>query len=359
MIRRAIKSRAASVLCRTGMDRLVGSLAAPQSLPLVIGYHRVVEDFAFSAELSIPSMLVSRKMLERQLDWIGTRYRFVDLNELGRRMEYGSVSGAGRPMAAVTFDDGYNDFYEQALPILLKKGIPSAVFVVTGLVGTTGLQAHDKLYLLLKRRLGRLKLTSCGDFSIPKIAGMTPYQATRILLEALPRNAIEKVIHALEEEDSIAEAVLKPFHPLTWEVLDRISRVGVIIGSHTKSHALMTHERPERITDELVDSRAEIEQKLGIRVEHFAYPNGFYNAASLEAVAAAGYQFGYITCTHQNAAHPTLTVPRTLLWENSCLDSRHGFSESMLSCEVNHVFSLVNGCRQRHTVNVGNNYGRL
>lgn len=357
MIRKAIKARAASVLCRTGMDRLVGSFAAPQGQPLVLGYHRVVEDFASSAELSIPPMLVSRKMLERQLDWIGTRYRFVDLDELGKRMESGNLTGVGRPLAAVTFDDGYQDFYEQALPLLLKKGIPSAVFVVTDLVGTTRLQAHDKLYLLLKRRIARLKPGTCGDYPLPKIAGMTTFQATRILIETLPRNAIEKVIHALEEEDPIADEALRAFHSLAWETVNRISRAGVIIGSHTKTHTLMTNERPDRIAQELTDSRAEIEKKLCLPIQHFAFPNGFYDTASVEAAADAGYRFGYISCSHQSAVHPALTIPRTLLWENSCLDADARFSESLLSCEVNGVFSFVNRCRQRHTATAGANHG--
>src|SRR6478752_443816 len=138
MIRNWIKSSAASVLCRTRMDQVVGSSSGARRVPLVLGYHRVVENFASSAETSIPSLLVSRQMLERHLDWIGKRYRFVDLNELGARLESGDIED--KPIAAVTFDDGYSDFYDQARPLLQKKGIPAAVFVVTGLVGTKNVQ---------------------------------------------------------------------------------------------------------------------------------------------------------------------------------------------------------------------------
>ena len=77
MIRGWIKTGAARVMSRTGLDKFAGSLSGAKGVPLVIGYHRVVEDFAYSAETSIPSMLVSRGMLERHLDWIGRRFRFV------------------------------------------------------------------------------------------------------------------------------------------------------------------------------------------------------------------------------------------------------------------------------------------
>src|ERR1035441_8639421 len=48
---------------------------------------RVVENFAASAATSIPSLLVSRQMLERHLDWLGRRFRFVSLDELGARLD--------------------------------------------------------------------------------------------------------------------------------------------------------------------------------------------------------------------------------------------------------------------------------
>jgi hypothetical protein len=83
-------------------------------------------------------------------------------------------------------------------------------------------------------------------------------------------------------------------------------------------------------------------------VQHFAYPSGIFNTAAVDAVAAAGYRFGYTTCTHRDARFPLLTVPRTLLWENSCLDSHGVFSGSILSCQIHRAFDLVSGCRQRH-----------
>src|SRR5580658_8589077 len=108
MIRSWIKTGAAEILSRAGLDHMLGPLAGP----LVIGYHRVVEDFAASAENSIPSMLVSRQMLERHLDWLGRQFRFVSLDELGARLDRND--GSDDPIAAVTFDDGYRDFYDQA-----------------------------------------------------------------------------------------------------------------------------------------------------------------------------------------------------------------------------------------------------
>jgi hypothetical protein len=94
MIRGWIKTGAARVMSQTGMDKVVGALSGYRNVPMVIGYHRVVEDFASSAEMSIPSMLVSLRMLERHLDWIGHRFQFVSLDELGARLDSGRFGDA-------------------------------------------------------------------------------------------------------------------------------------------------------------------------------------------------------------------------------------------------------------------------
>jgi peptidoglycan/xylan/chitin deacetylase (PgdA/CDA1 family) len=334
MIRSWIKTGAAHVMSRTGLDRLAGSLSGARAVPLVINYHRIVEDFASSAKTSIPSMLVSRRMLERHLDWLGRRFRFISLDELGARLE--AKDGREDPVAAITFDDGYRDFYDHALPVLKRKGVPAAVFVVTDLVGTRRVQIHDRLYLLLARRFR------------PGSGAPGPFEATRVLLETLPQAGLEEVIRKLELEDPISEDTFRPFYSLTWELLDEIHRAGVTIGSHTRTHVLMTKESRQRMLEEAAGARQEIEGRLGTKVRHFAYPSGYFNTAAVDAVATAGYGFGYTTCAHHDAGHPLLTVPRVPLWEHSCRDSHGIFSESILSCQINRAFDLVSGCRQRH-----------
>lgn len=352
MTRTWLKSRYASAISRTGIDRIIGARHRKQ--PVVLGYHRVVEDFASSAETSIPSLLVTSKTLERHLDWIGRRYRFVDLDELGKRMESGDNSGP--PVAAITFDDGYRDFHDVALPLLRRKGIPAALFVVTGFAGTSRVLAHDSLYLLLARRIARAmdayprRLQRFSGIQLPDVASLGPYQSTRILLEILPLAAIERVIEALEAEDSLTPNMLESFQSVTWEMLDACRRAGMIIGSHTQTHILLPNESDARAREEALASAAELGRRLGIPARHFAYPSGVFNRQSVDAVKAAGYQFAYTTCGHRSSEAPMLTIPRTLLWENSCLDDRREFSESILNCHVRRAFDLFSGCRCNHAL---------
>jgi hypothetical protein len=86
-VRTVVKTALAQALSWSGADALIGSLADTGASAVVIGYHRVVEDFSSAARFSIPAMLISSRMLEEQLDWIGRRYRFVSLDELGRELD--------------------------------------------------------------------------------------------------------------------------------------------------------------------------------------------------------------------------------------------------------------------------------
>jgi peptidoglycan/xylan/chitin deacetylase (PgdA/CDA1 family) len=362
MSRSWIKARAAGFLSGSGIDKVVGALSGHRKMPLVIGYHRVVEDFASSVEMSIPSMLVSLRMLERHLDWIGRRFQFVSLDELGARLCSGDR--LDKPIAAITFDDGYRDFYSHALPLLKKKGIPAAVFVVTDLVGTTTVQTHDKLYLMLMRRFGDQKVKSIDigellhglGISLPNgmvPAMATPFLTTRMLLEFLPQADMQRVLTMLDSGVSISEGTFNPLYSLTWEMLNGIRRAGITVGSHTRTHILMTNESRQKVLDEVVGSREELEKRLGTSVQHFVYPDGAFNRSSVNAVAAAGYRFGYTSCRHRDTRHPMLTVPRTVLWENSCVDSHGLFSGPVLNCQVRGAFDLVSGCRQSHTTGLG------
>jgi peptidoglycan/xylan/chitin deacetylase (PgdA/CDA1 family) len=358
MLRDTIKAGIASALHWSGTDKLIGALSGPRRLPVVFGYHRVVEDIRAHAERSIPAMLISRAMLERHLDWIGRHYRMVPLEELEVRLEAGE--GFDEPVAAITFDDGYRDVYENGFPLLRRMGIPAAVFVVTDPVGTSRVPLHDKLYLLLAqaftawrsapRELTRVLRGLDIRLSDRQMATMAeiPLSTMRALYTALPQTEIQRVIDTLESEIGINEGELNEYHPLSWEMLAEMHRAGIAIGSHTRTHPLLTSEGLARVGEETEGSRRELEGKLGIPIRYFAYPDGRFNIETVRAVAAAGYRLAFTTCQHRDREHPLLTLPRTLLWENSSVDGIGRFSPAVMSCQANGALDLISRCRQNH-----------
>jgi len=354
-VRRAyLKTGLALVLGATRTDRLIQLMSGTRRLPLVVGYHRVVDDGRSLRASIIAPMLVSRRMFERQLDWMGRRFRFVSLDQLGAQLESG---GAFRtPAATITFDDGYRDMYEHAYPVLKRKGIPAAVFVVTDWIDRATPLYHDRLYLLLTRdwSAAREVLVELGVMTAERaLTSRTfsePFGALRFLLTTLCQEELARVLAALEERLSIDTDRLDGLKPLTWAMLAEMQRGGITVGSHTRTHALLTRESPSRMLEETVGARQALEERLGVPIDHFAYPDGAFNTETVEAVARAGYRFAYTTCHHRDRRHPLLTIPRCVLWENSCLDPGGRFSAAVASCVTSGIFHFASGCRHRHAV---------
>jgi len=323
--------------------------------PLVIGYHRVVDDYDALERTEMPGMLVSTAMFERHLDWIGRHFEYVPLDDIGEHIASGRPFD--RPVAAITFDDGYQDVYEHAFPVLRRKGIPATVFVVSDLVGTTFWQVHDKLYQLFAKAFAvwrnpdRELATLFAAAGLPTDAAgqqalASPFMAVSWMLPTLAMADVRRVMDGLEA------AVGNGFQPiprtLGWSELAEMQRAGITIGSHTRHHASLPTETPARVADELEGSKRILEQRLGRPVVHFAYPGGQFTPAVVEAVARAGYRFAYTACTHGDPNYRALTIERLLLWEGSSIDAEGRFAPDILDCQVHGLWPPARRCHRVH-----------
>lgn len=350
------------------LDRVIGARRGFDRAPLVVGYHRVVEDFRESARTAMPSLLVSARMLEQQLDWIGQRYQFVSMDELGRRYAAGTeaqVTPGEKPLAIVTFDDGYRDVYEVAMPLLKRKGIPFTAYVVTDLVGTDRLQVHDELYLLLSRALEldpgsrqALWATVVDSYdTVPdRIQALlqradetgSAYLATRLLLHGLDAVEVRKALWAMRSGLQVEAAERRELQSMDWSMLRDLPRHGGTVGSHTRSHTLLGTASEAVVEVELEGSRQDLERELGTPVRHLAYPDGSYSKETLRAAQKAGYDTACTTCMHGDRDLPALAISRRILWEHACLDALGRFSPAILSCQVNGIFDDLERCTHDH-----------
>jgi peptidoglycan/xylan/chitin deacetylase (PgdA/CDA1 family) len=355
VLRRLVKAHAASLLHLSAADATLGRMARARQGPVVFGYHRVVENADAYSGWASPPMFTGRPMFEQHLDWIERSYHIVSLDELAARLEVGEPVD---DVAAITFDDGYRDVYDHAFPVLCRRGLPAALFVVADAVGTDQVLFHDWFHLLscalrtcaapgptLDRGLAAAGLP--GHRLVR--GGRQPAVTLRGLFAGLPQADVARLIVSLRQELEIKPALLSRFRICDWDMLREMSGAGITVGSHTLSHALLTNESPDSVWDEVAGSRRLIERHLGHPVRYFAYPDGRFNADTVETVAAAGYRLAFTTCRHRDSAHPNLTLTRRLLWENACVEERGQFSPAVMSCQVNGVFDLWKRCRQDHT----------
>ncbi|SMD05966.1 polysaccharide deacetylase family protein [Sporomusa malonica] len=80
---------------------------------------------------------------------------------------------------------------------------------------------------------------------------------------------------------------------MTWDQVREMQKAGFAFGSHTVSHAALTKISREQAMEELIDSRKEMEQQLGVKARYFAYPTGAYNLQVEEMVKQAGYKAAF------------------------------------------------------------------
>ncbi|HEX5314270.1 MAG TPA: polysaccharide deacetylase family protein [Gammaproteobacteria bacterium] len=355
-LRTVAKTAGSYALYHSGALRLNERLRGGEPGPVVVGLHRVVKSFRESSKGHMAPMLTSSSRLERYLNWMGRRRRFVSLEEAVANDVAGSASPV--PLAAITFDDGYRDVYYNAFPLLRRKRIPFAVFVVSDLVGTERLQVHDELYLLCRRALRRWResarpkleplLTDSGCGQVLSTWDGDAMKLTRAILHALPQ---DDVLHLLEKLRRVLGDVAEEsshLRPLTWQMLEEMHAAGVTVGSHGCNHALLTQERAQRVASELRGSKTKLEEHLDSEVRYFAYPDGKFNTAVVAAVAEAGYEAAFTTCPHRDPAHPALTVPRRLLWENACVSARGRPSPAVLECLLGGAFDVADKCLDNH-----------
>jgi peptidoglycan/xylan/chitin deacetylase (PgdA/CDA1 family) len=201
----------------------------------ILMYH-MVDDRKAGQE---PRYCCSTKFFHRQIRYLRRAgYSFIGLHDACLALRTGALA-AGR-CVSITFDDGYLDNFENALPILDEFSVPATVFVVSGRVG--GVDGW--------RETG-------GNGSWPLAS---------------------------------------------WEQLREMAEQGVEIGSHTVSHPSLTALDDEQRRREVADSKSALEERLGQPVRFFAYPYGRLDEATRNAVRAAGYEAACSTRSGFNSA---------------------------------------------------------
>jgi len=309
-------------LTATGLDAWLARAAGSAQRPWVIGYHAVVEGAAAMGGL-MPGLAITAGMLERHLDWIGRRFDFAALDDLLP----GARPAGARPLAAITFDDGYRGVFDHAWPILRRKGIPAALFVVTDRIDGATPLLHDQLFRHL-----------LAHHDVPGA-----YALTRSLLHSRSQAELLRFIAHLADAPPSDDEL-----PLSWQMLRALRAGGCTIGSHTRSHALLTRTAGAELDAELRVSRSTLALGLGEPVLHFAYPDGAFDPCAVEAVESAGYQAAYTTCAHRDPRHPSLTRPRTMLWEGSSTDRQGRFCGPILDCQSSGLLDRYSGCGAAH-----------
>jgi peptidoglycan/xylan/chitin deacetylase (PgdA/CDA1 family) len=172
-------------------------------------------------------IVTSPGLFEAQMRYLRRRkLRGVSMQELLRAERIGNAKG----LIGLTFDDGYENFLENALPVLERFGFSATVFVVAGMLGEE----------------------NNWEFRFD------------------PRPQMQL---------------------LTAEGLREVAARGMEVGSHSMTHSKLPNLDAEMLEEEVSGSRQVLSEVLGEAVDGFCYPHGFIDDASVQAVRRARYAY--------------------------------------------------------------------
>ncbi|MBB4426821.1 peptidoglycan/xylan/chitin deacetylase (PgdA/CDA1 family) [Bradyrhizobium sp. CIR48] len=245
----------------------------------------------------------------------------VSMNDLHERLVQGRFD---RRFAAFTFDDGYRDNLDYALPVLREFDAPLAVYVASDFAEGTGRLWWVALEAVIAKaeqvdvRIGNSALRL--DATSPA-AKQATFDRLHDWLRALPgEHDLAREIEALCTTYDVDMAALCRSLCLSWaEVKSFAADPLVTIGAHSVSHCNLAKVAEDVAAQEIATSRARIEQALQRPVLHLAYPYGDREAAGMREfglAATAGFKTAVTTrpgmLFADNAAHMT-ALPRVSL----------------------------------------------
>jgi peptidoglycan/xylan/chitin deacetylase (PgdA/CDA1 family) len=295
----------ARALDRVGLLALVLEARArwPRHKTLtVLTFHRVAAAGApgFDPEVSD----TTPEAFDRQVAMLARYFNLVDTAALdAHRM------GAPLPPnpAIITFDDGYRDNHDQALPILRRHGARAVFFVATRYLEERRLFWWERISrAVLGSPRDRVALGYPEEHRLPLATTAQRQAATRLLLGIVKKQSgldLERFLGELEtaagrplpraEERELADALL-----MSWDQVRALKAAGMDVQSHTHDHRVLQTLTDEEVTKDLRTSRSILEGQLEAPVYALAYPAGkpiTTQPGLRRAVRRAGIRVGLTT----------------------------------------------------------------
>lgn len=291
-----------------------------RGLGVVLTLHHVRP---FSGEPFAPNRLleVEPAFLDLTLARAGELgFEFVDLDEAVRRVK----SGRGdRPFLHLTFDDGYRDVRDNALPILRRHRAPATLYVASGFADGEA----ELWWLSLEEAIRRARRVSidlgAGEVDLDCATTAQKYETWGKIYWALragPEERLRAEARRLAQAQGVDVGAFARDLCMRWDELRLVARDPLVaIGAHTVSHPMLAKHPAADAQAEMAASRDAIAKALGTGPRHFAYPVGDASAAGpreFEIAARLGFESavttrpGHLTGAHAAALH---ALPRVSL----------------------------------------------
>lgn len=275
----------------------------------IIFYH-YVRDVERTPFPGIKALSVSG--FEQQLDLLQSHFDIID----GPTFERAVLDGTpfDRPVALLTFDDGFVDHYEHVFPLLRSRGLGGIFFLAGATLGATPrmLNVHRAHYLLsllgadlFAAEVGAalesegIVVTATGDRAgIYRYDEAPDTRIKRVLNYEAPYPVVERVLssvfarHLGDSSDLARGLYLSPAQ------IGEMARGGMTFGWHTESHPVLSRLDRQQQLGELQRGPFVVRELTGQHSASLCYPYGFthtYNADTLDVLEQCGYSMAFNT----------------------------------------------------------------
>jgi peptidoglycan/xylan/chitin deacetylase (PgdA/CDA1 family) len=292
------------------------STAGPRNRLVILIYHRI---------LPKPDTLRGFETDAATFDWhmelVSKYFTPLSLQEALERRRTRSLP----PCAiCVTFDDGYADNFDVALPILKRWKVPAAFFVTTACL-QGGMLWNDWVIEAVRHLPGDevdLREMGLGRYSLatPPQRAASAYSILLGTRRLPPEERWSRVKNLIERARGVPAIDLM----MNERQIRELHRAGMEVGGHTVSHPILTLVGRQEAWREISENKEQLEGIVGERLKSFAYPNGCpgkdYDATHMEMVQKAGYisamstAWGAVTQTTD-----AYQLPRLTPWDNTAV----------------------------------------
>jgi peptidoglycan/xylan/chitin deacetylase (PgdA/CDA1 family) len=280
----------------------------------ILIYHRVCA----SPDPLFP-VVVDRAVFSWHLDLLKRCFNVLPLADAVARLRKGQLPSKA---VCITFDDGYSDNAQVALPILQQYGLPATFFVSTSFLNG-GLMWNDLVIESVRGARGDrldLRQIGLGEHDIATLPARR--QAIKQLIGKL--KYLEPSARGAKVEElcaAIGVALPGDLMMADGEVL-ALHRAGMEIGGHTVTHPILASQAPNIARREIAEGKERLEAIIGDRVTLFAYPNGKpkrdYSHEHVEMVKKLGFAAAVSTAWGvATKASDRYQLPRFSPWDKT------------------------------------------
>ena len=292
------------------------------------GRHARLSTLIFHRVMARPDPLFPGEVDAMRFDaicgWVRKWANVLPLEEAIQRLTEGSLPARA---LCITFDDGYADNHDVALPILQRHGLTATFFVASGFIDG-GIMWNDRVIEAVR---------SCGHTTLRLPEGLIPGRDAfdmsswtarrRAIDELLQTLKYPSLVERLQSTNALAAAAgmrLPVDLMMRTPQVAALAEAGMGVGGHTVNHPILARLGEAQALQEMQDGKRAVEAMTQRPVHLFAYPNGRpgtdYTARDVVLAQRAGFKAAVSTAW--GAAHAgvdTYQLPRFTPWDQSRL----------------------------------------